>query len=362
MTPQRRVGAGVASLQVRNVLRSNLSLFGAVSIAGVVMDLVGMPGVAAAANPSARLTYVRSMDAASCPDEGALRRAVAVRFGYDPFFPWAKKTVIVHIGHERQHFVARVELVDDGGLTRGTRDLHADDADCAQIFDATALAISIALDAFATSGEAEPPVTAPEGPLPREAAVAPPPPAPLPAPPPPPLESASSIVPQRSATPFVAGADVLGALGVAPGPALGIGVFVAARARPASIELGLRAAASTPTTLTPVGRVETARFVASLAPCARFGVGFACGIAELGWLRAWSSGLDFPASAATLVVTAGARIGLALPISQAVVFRIYAEGAFDLDRAQFELDYQPHEWTAPPLEGTLAIGLGRRIP
>lgn len=310
-----------------------------------------------AASPSARLTYVRSMDAASCPDESALRKAVAVRFGYDPFFPWAKKTVVVHIGHEGRQFVAHVELVDDAGLTRGTRDLRADDGDCTRIFDATALAISIALDAFAaSSNDASPTAPPPEGPpSPEGAPAAPFPPSPTPA------ESTSPTFPQPSRSPFMAGADVLGSLGAAPGGTAGVGVFVGAQSRSASFELRLHADASPPVAVGPAGRAETARFAATVAPCARFGVAFACGIGELGLLRAWGSDLNFVSADSMAFLAAGGRLGVAFPVSDAFFLRIYAEGVFDLDRARFELDYYD-VWTAPLVEGTLAVGLARRIP
>jgi len=71
--------------------------------------------------------------------------------GYDPFFPWAKQTIVVQVWREHQRLRARVQLVDGEGTSRGTRELTAssDSADCAELFDATALAISIALDAAA---------------------------------------------------------------------------------------------------------------------------------------------------------------------------------------------------------------------
>lgn len=325
----------------------------------IVLTLATIPRIAAGASPSARLTYVRSIDSASCPDEAALRSAVAARFGYDPFFPWAKKTVVVHIGHEAAHFVAHIELVDDSGLTRGTRDLRASDDDCAQIFDATALAISIALDAFGVSPEeAASPVAPAEGPP------APPnmPVSPL-APPlaPPAPESISPPARDRSRSPFFIGAEVLGSVGAAPGAAAGVGVFAAARAPSASLELRLHGDASAPVSVGPVGRAQTARFAATLAPCARLRVVFGCALAELGWLQAWGSDLDVARSAAMPFVAAGARLGVDLPVANALSVRVYAEGAFDLDRARFELDYYD-VWTAPLVEGTLAIGVSRQIP
>jgi len=328
------------------------------SWAGLVVSIAAVPQVAGAASPTARLTYVRSIDSASCPDEAALRRAVAARFGYDPFFPWAKKTVVVHIGHEASHFVAHVELVDESGLTRGTRDLHAADDDCTQIFDATALAISIALDAFATSpAEAPSPVT------PQENPPAPPTPfaAPHANPPAPAAPETLAPVPDRSRSPAVVGVDVLGAVGAAPGPSAGLGAFVAARMAAASIELRLHGDASAPIAVGPVGRVETFRFAATIAPCARFGPVTACAVAEVGWLQAWGSDLAVVRSETMPLVAAGARVGVALPVSDALSVRIYVESVFDLDRANFELDYYDR-WTAPLVEGTLAFGLARRIP
>ena len=113
---------------------------------GLVAILSWAP--AALATPSARLVYTRTEDAASCPDESALRKAVEARFGYDPFFAWARQSVVAQISREGSRYVARVQLVDEQGLAHGTRELRSDDDTCADVFDASALAISIALDAF----------------------------------------------------------------------------------------------------------------------------------------------------------------------------------------------------------------------
>jgi hypothetical protein len=101
---------------------------------------------AAAAGPSARLVYARAPEASSCPDEERLRAAVAARFGYDPFFPWARQTVVVQVWREAARFRSRVQLVDGAGLAVGARELSSDQ-DSSELFDATALGISIALDA-----------------------------------------------------------------------------------------------------------------------------------------------------------------------------------------------------------------------
>ncbi|HTB72556.1 MAG TPA: hypothetical protein VK762_04915 [Polyangiaceae bacterium] len=98
------------------------------------------------ARPSARLVYSRAAGAESCPDERALRAAVAERVGYDPFFAWVKQAVVASMAPDgRRGFVARIRLVDEQGIEAGTRDLHADGA-CADLLDTAALAIAIAID------------------------------------------------------------------------------------------------------------------------------------------------------------------------------------------------------------------------
>jgi hypothetical protein len=83
--------------------------------------------VDAAASPSARLVYARAPEATACPDEAALRRAVGSRFGYDPVYAWANKTVVVQIWRDHLRFAARVQLVDDEGVSHGSREIVSDE-------------------------------------------------------------------------------------------------------------------------------------------------------------------------------------------------------------------------------------------
>src|SRR3974390_2747058 len=91
---------------------------------------------AARASASSRLIYARTPEASSCPDESALRKAVAQRFGYDPFFPWAKQTVVVQILRARSRYIARVQLLDEEGIAHGMRELTSNQSDCSEIFEA----------------------------------------------------------------------------------------------------------------------------------------------------------------------------------------------------------------------------------
>src|SRR6516225_97288 len=102
----------------------------------VTIAVVGVLGVArtAHASPSARLVYARSPDAATCPDEAALRKAVTARFGYDPFFPWAMQAVVVQVWRTPHGFASRVQAVDEHGLALGTRELSSEGQSCDELF------------------------------------------------------------------------------------------------------------------------------------------------------------------------------------------------------------------------------------
>ena len=85
------------------------------------------------------------------------RRAPRLRL----FFPWAKQTVVVQVWRENRRYQARLQLVDANGLAHGTRALASDQSSCAELFDAAALAISIAMDSLPKD---EPPPASPPTP------------------------------------------------------------------------------------------------------------------------------------------------------------------------------------------------------
>ena len=124
--------------------------------------LASSPALAA---PSARLAYVREAGAESCPDEEGLRRAVAARLGYDPFFVWARVTVVAHVRKDAGAYHAEVTLVDEGGVSRGKRAVTSPGDDCAPLVGALALTISLALDPLSLAPAQ--PATEPPRPRPR---------------------------------------------------------------------------------------------------------------------------------------------------------------------------------------------------
>jgi hypothetical protein len=322
---------------------------------------------------SARLVYARAPEASSCPDESALRSAVAARLGYDPFFPWAKQTVVVQVWRENRQFKARLQLVDAAGLAHGTRSLASGQPACAELFDAAALAISIAMDSLpkdepppasakdSANASANPNDSANASTNPNDSANAStnandsaPTPAPVAAPA---LEATPSPLPPGPARRVDVGVDVLGAAGVEPGPTVGGAVFAALRTRAVSVSVEGRvdAPASAASASTP-GRVSAWSVQAALVPCARYRDASFCAVGVLGRLRAVSTGITDPRPDEGLFVAAGARVGFDWPLSETLSLRTHLDATVDLLRAHMQIGGKP-AWTAPPFAGAAAAGL-----
>lgn len=325
---------------------------------------VGMAALLAArqahAGASARLVYARAPEASSCPDENALRSAVAARLGYDPFFPWAKQTVVVQVWRESRRYRARLQLVDANGLAHGTRALASDQSNCAELFDAAALAISIAMDSLPKD---EPPPASPPTPEPAPTPEPTPAPAPEPTPTPAP-ESAPTPAPESAPAPprpsalvLDLGLDALGVLGVEPGPAVGGAAFVGLRGRvvSASVEVGGDAPASAASRGSP-GRVRAWSLQATVVPCLRFGEASLCAVGVLGQLYARSTGITDPRANSTPFVAAGARVGFDWPLSERFSLRTHLDATMDLRRVRLEIG-GADAWTAPLVAAAAAAGV-----
>jgi hypothetical protein len=311
------------------------------------------------ANPSARLIYARTPEASSCPDEATLRSAVAARLGYDPFFPWAMQTMVVQVWRQTGQYHARLQLVDGQGLAHGTRTLTSGQATCAELFDTTALAISIAMNALATKEpDAETPAPAPPEP---------PPPVPQAAPPPlaNPPEQAASASPLAAPSPEPprrrgygeVGVDGLGALGVEPAPTVGLAAFGGVVAPPASLSLEVRAdAPSSANSAAGGGHVRAWSYALTLAPCARWGPVSLCVLGSVGILSVSGQDITEPRSARAVFATVGGRVGAEWPASAAIALRAHVDADIDLRRATPQIDGDD-AWTAPIVSVIVGAGV-----
>jgi hypothetical protein len=329
-------------------------------ISSIGAACLGMTALAVArdarAGPSARLVYARSPEASSCPDEAALRSAVAARLGYDPFFAWAKQTVVVQVWRESRKYRARIQLVDPESLAHGMRELASSQPTCADLFDAAALAISIAM---ASLPEDESPPAPASAPTLEPPAPAPAPPGPTPPAPTPPAPALAAPAPSAPApgTRFTLGFDALGVVDSEPTPTAAFAVFAGLRLRPASASFELRAdAPAAAASAAGAGRVRVWSYQAAFVPCARYRDASLCAVGAFGLLFAESTGVTYPKSDSGSVVTAGVRVGYEWPLSDRFSVRTHLDVAVDLRRARMQVG-GADAWTAPLVAASGGAGI-----
>jgi hypothetical protein len=122
----------------------------------------------ALALPSARLVYLRGRGTDSCPSEAEVRQAVQQRLGYDSFASNAASTMFVEVTAVTGGYTAQLKLIDGENVVRGDRALHLRGR-CAELMEAMALTISIAIDPMSVT-RSGPPEDAPPAEKPVETA------------------------------------------------------------------------------------------------------------------------------------------------------------------------------------------------
>lgn len=322
----------------------------------------------AGAFPTTRLTYQRGAGAEHCPDEAVLREAVSARLGYDPFFPWANRTIVARIEADGGIVRGFVELLDEQGVVRGSRKLHAKENQCEELVSGMALAISIAIDPTSLDRGGKAPARAseseekdPEGeewaeaqrgrsdfsgkPPGKKTYLLPP----APAPPSKPL----TLIPEL---------DLGAAASTGLAPSVGIGPLFEVGARLGRLSIGLtglyqfvldRAAGA--------GSVSSSYAEGGLVGCYHFGVAFACARVSAGRLSVSGSGISRPSSAAGIVWRVGPRGGVVLPISKTLGVRFTFDASFDLGRQTVKLDQQDI-WQSPIVGAVGAVAFHGLFP
>ena len=280
-----------------------------------------------AGSPSSRLVYARGPGADACPDEDAFRKEVASRLGYDPFFPYASRTVSVEIEFVGGKGRARVVFVDDKGFEQGAQTIEGGPA-CEPLVSSAALAISVSLEALAPAEPAPPPEE-------KKAVAAPPPVEVAPAP----VEIVRPrTAPRREAPPPRAIARRRPALSLSPQiwagfgqwPVATFGVGAAVELRAPAFGVALEGRWDAPATLTfgaSGDSAEVQRATGSLVPCAHWSVLSFCGVATLG--ESWASGIDVtnPRTASAFYAAFGGRIGLDVPLGSRFRWSFLAQAA-----------------------------------
>ena len=262
------------------------------------------------AMPSSRLVYVRGEGAEACPEAMELRLAVLHRLGYNPFEPNAKQSILVQLRLERERLHANVELIDEQGLSRGSRNLDAPNNSCEELITAAALSISLAIDPERALAQTEtpkpaqiriepaelPPNTQSFEPETKDAAAS--------------MEPAT-VAPERAMTRELT-LSLHGTNGALARPTMGAALgFRLQRVR---WSLALEAHADLPVSRSLDPRSTDARFttwllMGTLAPCLRVAPLRICGLFGLGVLGASSSGVRHQNADQVAYAAVGLRLG-----------------------------------------------------
>lgn len=295
---------------------------------------------ASAHSEGAKLTYTRSANASACPDEAALREAVAQKVGRDPF-DGEDAYVDVHIERSAGELVGSVE-VREGSVVRGTRTLSSKSASCDELVSALVVTISIALD------------PARFGVPPRPA---PPPPARTPTPmstsstdEPPREDLAPSSSPskeQKTGAGWQIGAGAGAAFGVAPSPAASLHLSFGARWERASLDVEGRVYLPASDAVAG-GSVSTSSSIAAVVPCFHAGPVALCAVGALGVIRGEGRGVRLPSTDSSFAAAAGARLAVEVPLHPSFGLRAGVDGMATIHGARLMLDGR-EAWSTPSL-------------
>jgi hypothetical protein len=308
----------------------------------------------ALADQTARLVYARGVGAETCPDETALRAAVASRLGYDPFRPVAALTVIASVAHAGSVYQGDVRLLGEHGDEVGSRSIGQGSERCDEVVAAVALSISVAIDPLLLSRPT------PLAPSPPPVVLSVPeaiPAAPSPSPAPPAPRAVTQPRPS-SVRPFLAGA-LVGSVGSAPNPA--IGGALSGGGRRGAFSLTAEARADLPST-TGQSKVSSFLLLGTLAPCVHVSIVLGCAFASAGVLTATSNGITNQQTRRAVYAAVGPRAGVELPIGPHLALRASLDLGVPLALYSFELGREASSAYNPsPVWSALALGATYRF-
>lgn len=323
------------------------------SLARVNLPWLWIPLVLAASVPAMEpvaLRYATAPGAASCPDEQALRAAVASMLGTNPWSSPAARTMIVRLEGHPGVWRAEVIMVDDRAEVLGRRVLVSRQRDCRELFDAVTLAVSLAIDPGVALR-----------PIPSAAPLVPAPPRPQPTP----VARTMNVPSPRSKGPalqYLASTGV--ALGVAHGPIPTLGLVAGAGLKwnawsarvefrsdaPGFVNMRGGAAGLSTQTLTAV-------------PCWEAAWLQTCGLGTVGVASVLDQG-ELDLSRRTMPYAAvGARVGGMVPADRWLRMNVALDGSWVLTRYRLrEQDSGKVRWRSTPVALGLHWGITAIFP
>lgn len=327
----------------------------------LTLAFLGSIGRVSHAEPAGRLSYERGPGAETCPDEAALRRAVAARLGEDPFDPASSRTFRLRISAgSRLH--GSVEAITNGAV-EGRRELESEPDACAELVEAMALAVSLTINPELV---VEPAPSREEPPAPPPAN---PPPAPLVSPASPKRSPQHDRTAAERSEPrtkrgkpltLAVGALAHGAVGTGPGVAVGGSALVRAGGDWWHVGLEGRVDALSQAGIGRNGTVHSTLLAAVLAPCARYGAVSGCPLLLLGSMFARSRGVAREDSDRGFFAATGGRLSTGGVLSEHLLLEARVDVLYALTPVTIELDGAP-VWQARA-SGALGVGLVWEFP
>lgn len=322
------------------------------------------------AEPAGRLVFRRGPGVDGCPDETALRRAVASRLGDDPFDDAQPTLFDVTIVRDGNGLLGRVSLVDMSGTASGVREIRGA-ASCNELVDALALGLSLAINPeLATADPAArldaQPASNPREAGPREDATnhgAEPKPAAAPTSAPD-DDDESSAPGGRPDWGIAGGVLGLASVGTAPRAALGVGALVRGRYGMLSLSLEGRYDPPADKLLDNGAVVETRLMAGLLVPCVHFRPLplQACAVGALGSVQGDAPNLPEHRSDSGLYVGVGARGAVELDQLGFVRLQARLDVLGSLKPIRVTRNGDDLLWEMPRISGTLGLGALVEIP
>jgi hypothetical protein len=284
---------------------------------------------------------------AACPSRAELVEPIAARVGYAPLDDAADEGFAIRVVADGTRFRGTLEPLPP--LASATRSSAGpprtfSSVSCRELVESVALTMALYLDPLlgprppARAPVARPNVVATPwrepDPFEKDAPEAPPP-------------------PPRSRAWFVSGAAVAS---VALGPALTLGPRVGVGVRGATFAVAIEGRADLPVASARARGLDVdASFVgASLVPCARRGVVFACLDAAAGRYEAVARGPDLRSVAATFFLMGGARVGADVRLDERTRITAYVAGAAPFTPVRLLVANDP-VWSTGPANLGLAL-------
>ncbi len=275
-----------------------------------------------------------------CPEEGALRAAIAERLGEDPFLSSAPLAIEVAVEPSERGWVGNITFTREG-QHGGERRVETMERDCEALTGALALAITVVLDPLPVPL----PVPLPDEPEPTEIQA------------PPVLPTAVPLGPNvapvtRGALSFRGLVGVGLAVGSGPRPGPSLSAAVGLRYEWTSIDAEGRL--DLPTETNGERRVSALLGAASLSPCAHIGPFAGCVLATVGGVRGEGIGVDVPRTAISLFAAVGARSSFEPIVYRPLHLRVTADIQAVVSRPELMLNGEP-AWTMPGVIGMFGV-------